>query len=345
MAKNKPNKKPANKPQKTNTVPARPAGFNPSAGIVGNAVNMATAAAQAPAGGGDEVKDPWATSKITKQQAKDFATDMLKLWGLESLGVDVNKLVDDYGDNTALYEVGIRQTEGYQKRFKGLNDLRRAGNTYGITSEGEYLALENQYRNVFRQAGIGDRLTGTSGNDYESIADLISKYNQSVDEVQARIADAQRVVNDTSPDVKNALRDFYGIGDNDLLAYSLDPANAMADINRKANAATFAGLSRQAGLNVSQTYAETMAQNLYGTSDINRPEIQQSVQQASTLQRETSKLAGIEGTSLSAEESLSTTLGTDALATEKVKGLQSRERARFSGSSAIQQKTLRRGGI
>lgn len=330
------------------STPTRPSGFNPSGGIVGNAINMVTAGAQAPAGSSNnEVTDPWATSTITKQQAIDFATDMLKLWGLESLGVDVNKLVDDYGDNTALYEVGIRQTEGYQKRFKGLNDLRKSGNTYGITSEGEYLALENQYRTVFRNAGISNMLISSDGTDYTNIADLVSKFNTSSQEVASRIADAQRVVNNTPQEVKNALRDFYNINDTDLLSYTLDPTKTAADINAKANASLIAGLGRTTdyGVNITQQAAEQYAKVFGESGDISQEQMRKDLAASSTLQKSMGRLAGLEKETFTGTESLQATTGIDAAATEKAKRLQSAERARFSGSSAIQQKTLRRGGI
>lgn len=287
---------------------------------------------------------PAPASTFDRKSAIDIANDMLAQYGLKDFGIDVQALVDQYGENTELYGVGIRNTETYKKRFDGLIKLRNSGNTYGITNEGQYLALENEYRTIFRQANLSSQITDASGSDYTSIADLISKYNLSSEEVKSRISDAQRVVNDTAPEVKAALRDFYNIGENDLLAYSLNPANAMDDINRKANAATFAGIARQSGLNVSEQYARETMQNIYGAEDINRGNVQKALQTAASTQQETSRLAQIEGGTLSAEETISSTLGTSAEAEKKIRGLQSRERARFAGTSAISKGTLRRRG-
>ena len=63
------------------------------------------------------------------------------------------------------------------------------------------------------------------------------------------------------------------------------------------------------------------------------------------MQRSTKRLADIEKGLLSAEESALSTLDLDIEAKEKVRGLQSRERARFGGTSALTSASLSRGKV
>lgn len=288
---------------------------------------------------------------LTHGNAVTLATKYLNDLGVGNLGIteaDISKLVSDYGDDANMISVAIESTQGWKTRFDGLVKMRQSGDAMrlGITTEAQYLELENQYRQVFKDANLSNLITDETGNDITKISDMITKFKNSPNEVKDRIADAQRVVNDTSPEVRAALKDFYNIDSTDLVAYSLNPENMAKDINAKANAAMFAGLARGAGLDIGRTFAETQVQNLYGNADIeSRYNLQKSLTAAAETHQGASRLATIEGGTLSAEETIGSALGTDVAATKKINELQSRERARFSGSSAIQQKTLRRGGI
>ena len=103
------------------------------------------------------------------------------------------------------------ETETYQKRFKGLVDLRKKGVT-DIRNESEYLGLEREYRSVFREAGMRDFL-GPDGTQtqFDAIAELVADYSVSVAEVRSRVNDAARVVADTSQETLDAMKEYYGL--------------------------------------------------------------------------------------------------------------------------------------
>ena len=64
----------------------------------------------------------------------------------------------------------------------------------------------------------------------------------------------------SNPEVKQALRMFYpGISEGDILAYSLDPNNALNDIKRKVAAAEIGGAALAQNLGTSVTSAEQLA--------------------------------------------------------------------------------------
>ena len=157
--------------------------------------------------------------------------------------------------------------------------------------------------------------------------------------------DAQRVVRDTPQDVRNSLRDYYGIQADALVGYVLDPEKATNDINRMANAALIGGVAAQGALDFSRGTSESIAGAFAGDQDLNADAFRTRVTGISEQRDATSRLADLEKATLSDDEVALAELDLDPAAKKKVRGLQSRERARFSGTSAITSGTLsRRGG-
>jgi hypothetical protein len=288
----------------------------------------------APAAG--DAEDPFFAEQRRQNRisAVAYLRGLLDQYGLGELAGSVESLVDQYQSNVNAIAEGLRQTQQYKDRFKGLIALRNKGVT-DIANEGQYLDLETNYRRAFQDAGIGGYI-GTPGSvaERDAIADLVGKYSVSVDEVKTRIADAARVVNSTAREVKDAFRDFYGATDNDIIAMSLLPERATAEINRRANAATLAGIARQSGLNLGSGAAERVA-DLSGDSDMSMDFALRAAADTRQVADATQRLANIEQSLLSDDETLLSTTGIDEGARRKVRGLQSRERGRFSGATAF----------
>ena len=184
-----------------------------------------------------------------REGARSFLRSLLEQYGLGSLAGRIDELVGETTNELVIAE-RLRQTPEYRNRFKGLNALRERG-TPDITNEADYLALESRYRQVFREAGLRDYL-GPAGtqSEYDAIARLVGDFSVSVNEVQDRITDAQRVVANTPQEVRDALRDFYDIDPMTLTQYVLDPQRTSAEIQRRANAAIVGGFGRRAGLDI-----------------------------------------------------------------------------------------------
>jgi hypothetical protein len=78
-------------------------------------------------------------------------------------------------------------------------------------------------------------------------------------ELEDRIQTAQERVLDTNPEVSMNLRRFYpGITGGDILAYALDPENALKQIKRKIGAAEIGAGAMQAGLTTDVARAEEL---------------------------------------------------------------------------------------
>lgn len=277
-----------------------------------------------------------------REAAKAFLTGVLREYNMEGLADQVDQLVRTWGRNTAVIAEKLKQTEQYKTRFKGLLGLQQRGIT-DIRNEAEYLNLETQYRQVFREAGLRDYL-GTSGTqtEYDAIASLVSDFSLSVNEVRDRVTDAQRVVAETPQEVRDSLQQFYGIDPALLTQYVLDPENTTTQVQRRANAAIVGGYAQRAGLTFGAGVSERIGEFVGGGEDIRGTAIEPLLTEVSDIQKATRRLADIEKTTLTEEETALSRLDLDQQAREKVRGLQSRERARFGGSSAIRSAALKR---
>jgi hypothetical protein len=82
----------------------------------------------------------------------------------------------------------------------------------------------------------------------------------SATELEDRIMTAQDRVIKANPEVLKALKDFYpDITNGDILAYTLDPTNALKDIQRKVTAAEIGGAAmQQTGLTTNLARAEEL---------------------------------------------------------------------------------------
>ena len=308
----------------------------------------------APTGGGSNISEEerayWAqrarfeaeAREQARQGARAFLRGLLETYGLGSLAGEVERLVGETTNELVIAQ-RLRETQQYKDRFKGLLGLQQRGIT-DVRNEAEYLELESDYRRVFREAGLRDYL-GTAGTqpEYDAIAKIVSDFSLSVNEVRDRVTDAQRVVADTPQEVRDSLQRFYGIDPSLLTQYVLDPTRTTGEIQRRANAAIIGGYAQRAGLEFGAGISERIGEFLGGERDITGTQVEPQLTEIADIQRTTQRLAEIEQGTLSAETSALAALDLDREARERVRTLQSRERARFSGRSGITTGTLSAG--
>jgi len=152
----------------------------------------------------------------------------------------------------------LRNTKAYMTRFSA-NDARvKAG--FRALSPATYLALEDQYQKVMTRYGLPKNYytPGLYGKQ-EGFEKLIAA-DISNTELEERIAAAQERVIRGAPQIAQALKEFYPeITDGDILAYALDPANAIKNIQRKITTAEIGGAAlAQKGLTTSLARAEEL---------------------------------------------------------------------------------------
>ena len=235
-------------------------------------------------------------------------------------------------ENVSPAEFGLRltQTDAYKQRFAANADRIAKGLT--ALSPAEYIAMEDQYQNLMRNYGLPASYYSKDSLGTQTGFNKLLANDVSAVELEDRIATAQQRVENAPPQVKEALKQFYpGITNGDILAYTLDPVNALTDIKRKVQAAEIGGAALGEGLTTSEARAKELAN--YG---ITAAQARQGYADVANIQPRGSQLAAIYNfepyTQSTAEQEVFNLAGS-AEAAQKRKKLIETEKATFGGSS------------
>ena len=244
----------------------------------GAAVNAATAAkvAKLPGGGGpgggsssaeqyaaQQAAAAEAEEKRRKgQSAYDILLTEFNQYGLGTLVEPLKGLIVS-GPSEAELTLALRQTDAYKKRFAA--NAQRIASGLRALSEGEYVQLEDQYQNIMRNYGLpASYYTKDATGKQEGFEKFIAG-DVSASELEDRISIAQKRVIDAAPQVREALKQFYpDIKDGEILAYTLDPTQGLANIQKKVLAAEIGGAAMGAKLGATAARAEELAR--YGVT-------------------------------------------------------------------------------
>ena len=197
-----------------------------------------------------------------RQSAYDVLLEQFSQYGLESLVTPLKELITT-SVSPSEFALRLRQTEQYKKRFAG-NEARISKGLKAL-DEGTYLALEDKYQSIMRNYGLPASYyaKGDLGRQ-EGFEKLIAN-DVSAAELEDRILVAQDRVLKASPEISAALKRFYpSITNGDILAYALDPTQALSDIKKKVTTAEIAGTAEKYGLTTSEIDAEYLAR--YGVT-------------------------------------------------------------------------------
>jgi hypothetical protein len=246
---------------------------------------------------------------IDQKDALQLIQDRFASYGITNLAVVLRKLIAKYTDSTgnvsqSLVTAELRNTPEYARRFAGNVERKKkieedvaAGRQprYGLLSEADYVRAEDNYRTI-----LSDYTIPGFYDTPESYVNLIAN-NISPKEIQGRAIAAQAAASSANPEIKAQLKSMYGIDENNLTAYFLDPEVAKTALKPIAasNAATLAAAAQRSGLTFTQTEAERLAGTLApGANDVIA---------ADTLFQQTSLTAGLTEGSVSGDTS---TVGT-----------------------------------
>ena len=270
-----------------------------------------------------------AAAKAEKtQNAITVLTDRFKRYGLASLVPKIRELaIAGAGESTITLQ--LQETEEYQQRFSANKD--RIKKNLAVLNPGEYLALEDKYRQIIRAYGLKDF-------DNDNYVNQFISNDVSPEELSNRVVTAVQRVKNADPAITATLRDFYGIGQNDLVAYVLDPNQTFQKIERQVAAAEIGTAARKQGLEAGVNVAEQLA-----AQGISQAEAQRGYSTIADILPEATKLSNLYGNTLDkygqseAEQDIFNTL---ASAQRKRKSLISREAAEFTGTSGLSRTAL-----
>jgi hypothetical protein len=191
------------------------------------------------------------------QSAFDLLLSEFNRYGLGSLLDDVKNLIVSGADEASL-TLALRQTKAYQARFAA--NQTRINSGLRALSEAEYVTLEDQYQNVMRNYGLPATYYTKDATGKQAGFEKFIAGDVSASELEDRISIAQKRVIDAAPQVKDALKQFYpDIKDGDILAYTLDPTQGLANIQKKVLAAEIGGAAIGSKLAATAARAEQLA--------------------------------------------------------------------------------------
>ena len=266
-----------------------------------------------------------------RKSAYDILMEEFTRYGLGSLVENIKGLVQE-NVSPSEFTIRLRQTDAYKKRFAA--NAQRIAQGLGAISEAEYIGLEDQYQNIMRQYGLpATYYTKGDMGRQEGFEKFIANDISAV-ELEDRIMTAQNRVINANPEVSRALKEFYpDITNGDILAYTLDPKNAIKNIQRKVTAAEIGGAALAQGLQTGLNRAEELAG--FG---VTKEQAQQGYQTVAEVAPRGSMLSSIYKESpygqTQAEQEIFNLAGSAEAARQRKK-LTSLETAAFSGQAGV----------
>jgi hypothetical protein len=326
-------KKPAPKTPgpKTPVVPTVPT-VDPNQALIDaiNAQNAANAAAAAA-----DAKLLAEQQLAARQSAYDLLYTEFNQYGLGGLVEEVKGLIVS-GASPAEFTLRLRESKPYQERFAA--NAQRIAKGLVALDEATYIGLEDKYQEVMRQYGLPEsyyeQTVSPSGIKKQAGFEQFIANDISSIELEDRIMTAQNRVINANPEVSRALKEFYpGITNGDILAYTLDPKNAIKNIQRKVTAAEIGGAAMGQKLQTSVSRAEELA-----AAGVDKAAAQQGFQTVAEVAPRGSMLSDIykQGPygQTQAEQEVFNLAGSAEAARQRKK-LTSLETAAFSGSAGV----------
>ncbi len=266
--------------------------------------------------------------KIRKENALASLTSTFTKYNLQSLIPKIKELVIN-GATESTITLELAETPEYKQRFKA--NQERLKKNLAVLDPGTYIGMEDSYRQALRAYGLKQFDT----DDYVSqfIANDIS-----ANELSNRIVTAVQRVQNADPAITKQLRDFYNIGQNDLVAYVLDPNQQFQKIERQVQAAEIGVAAARQGITAGVQVAEQLA-----AQGVSQAEAQKGYATIADILPDATRLSDIYGTTLEgydlgqAEQEVFNQL---ASAQRRRQKLTQREVAAFGGSSGINKTSL-----
>jgi hypothetical protein len=258
-----------------------------------------------------------------RQSAFDVLRAEMDALGLAALVEPLRGLIQK-DVSPSEFAVELRQSEAYKNRFIANEGRLKKG--LRVLTPGEYLRVEDAYRQTLRTYGLKQF-------DNDQYVRQFIENDISAAELSDRVATAVQRVQNADPAIGRTLRDYYGIGQTDLVAYVLDPNQQLQKIQRQVAAAEIGVAARKQGLEAGVTVSEQLA-----AQGITQAEAQRGYATIADILPTAEKLSQIYGTTLEgygqaeAEQEVFNTL---ASAQRKRQRLVGREIAEFSGQSGL----------
>jgi hypothetical protein len=251
--------------------------------------------------------------------------------GIGALVPDLKTFIEE-GISGPEFTLRLRGTEAYKKRFAA--NAQRVAKGLRALGEAEYVAKEDFYQDVMRRYGLPESYYSRGELGRQEGFEKLLANDISDTELEDRISIAQKRVMNANPEVTQALKQFYpDITNADILAYTLDPKNAIENIKRKVTAAEIGGAQLGAGLQATAAGAEALG--AAGVTGQGYQKEAASIAEATMRGGQLSSIYKQDPYTQQTAEALLLNVPGSAEALKKTKKLESLEIASFSGRAGM----------
>lgn len=262
-----------------------------------------------------------------EEDARQILQSVLDRYGLGDLMTDVWGLYtrETIGANTDIDTIGsaLANTEVYKRRFPA-NAQRRAQGLPEL-SVSEYIGMERGYKNAMQGSGLPAGFFDSPDDFSNFIARDVSPA-----EVQERVNQGFRAVNDANPEVVKQMKELYGVDEGGIAAYFLDPERATPVLTRQARAAQIAAQSRLQNVGqLSTQQAEDLAR-----MDVTEREARAGFASIAAQEQLTQPLLGEEGI-ITREEQISAQFAQNEAARQRIETRARRRQAEFQAGGTV----------
>jgi hypothetical protein len=269
-------------------------------------------------------------AQAQRQSAYDLLLEQFKQYNLADLVEPLKNLITS-GASPSEFTIRLRESEPYKKRFAA--NAQRIAKGLTALDEASYLAKEDAYQNLMREYGLPDTYYTKDATGRQAGFEQLIANDVSAVELEDRLMTAQERVLKGAPEIMDTLKKYYPqITNGDILAYTLDPKNAINDIKRKVTAAEIGGFAAIQGLEpVTVGRAEELAKG--GVTGEQYKQAAPTISEASIRGGQLASMYREDPyTQQTAEDAVLNT-GNSAKAIRQTKKLTALETAAFSGQS------------
>jgi hypothetical protein len=287
-----------------------------------------------------------AATTTTRQNAFDLLTQQFTTYGVlkkdssgnydtasQGLLNTVKSLImGGAGSDTA--SLALQASDAYKARFSG--NTARAAAGLSVLSPADYIATENSYDAVLKQAGFPAGYANQA-----KFAQFIGN-DMSATELTDRVNVAAKSIANTDPFYAQTLQNYYGLSAGDMIAHTLDPQATLPLLQRQQGSADFGAAAAREGINVNAQDAQN-----YQALGVTQAQAEQGFQNIGTQMPVDQKLAQIYGGQFGTPANQQGLLesatfgGTNAAQAQiQLQKLQKQEENAFSGSAGVAKGSL-----
>ena len=254
--------------------------------------------------------------------------DRFNKYGLSSLANKIKELAIK-GATEATITLELLETDEAKQRFSANAERIKKG--IAALTPAEYVNAEDGYRQVLRAYGLKQF-------DNDAYVKQFLVNGTSPGELSSRVAIAVQRVQNADPAITKQLKDYYGIGAADMVAYVLDPEQQLPKIERQVAAAEIGVAAARQGITAGVSVAEQLA-----AQGITEAQAQKGYSTIADYLPTAEKLSSIYGDTMDKfgqSEAEQIEFNSLASAQRKRDALRAREIAAFSGSSGTNRTSL-----